>query len=175
MLSDSALHDSEAGEEAVRSVKPLVLVAALALAGGVILAVAPAEETPAEQQPTIQVRAMTLEEMHRLPKATGEELYTLFCAACHGLDGTGDPVARRALNTPLPDITQLRAKGEQGEYPRLHVAYVLRHPVSEGHLTDEQLATMPNWGQVLTRAGCDRVLETSIVQRLVDHVEALQK
>ena len=158
----------------MRYAKRLVLVVALGLFGGVMLAVAAAEKAPAGTGPAIQVRAMTVEELNRLPKATGEQLYAQFCAACHGLDGTGDPAARQALKT-LPDITQLNARAQSGEFPRLHVAYVLRHPVAEGHLTEEQVATMPNWGQVLERSGCDRVLEASVVQRLVDYVETLQK
>jgi mono/diheme cytochrome c family protein len=159
----------------MKYLKPLVVTAALGLFGGVLLAVAGSEETAAEPRPTIQTRAMTPEELSSLPKATGEQLYGLLCAACHGVDGTGSPAARQALKTPLPDLTQLRASAESGEYPRLHVAYVLRHPVSEGHLTEEQVATMPNWGQVLARSGCDRVLEAAVVQRLVDYLETLQK
>ena len=39
--------------------------------------------------------------------ASGPEMYTSYCAVCHGLDGKGNGPAAEALKVPPPDLTAL--------------------------------------------------------------------
>lgn len=50
---------------------------------------------------------------------TGRQLYTDFCAVCHGADGTGGGVMAEVLTVPPTDLTRLAA---DGTFPTLRVA-----------------------------------------------------
>jgi mono/diheme cytochrome c family protein len=79
--------------------------------------------------------------------ASGQEMYNHYCAVCHGKDGKGDGPAASALKDPVTDITTL-AKRNQGEFPSLRVASVLRGQATIGaHGTAE----MPIWGPLFWR------------------------
>jgi mono/diheme cytochrome c family protein len=51
---------------------------------------------------------------------SGQQMYTAYCAVCHGLGGTGNGPAAEALKVPPPDLTTL-AKKNGGQYPSDHV------------------------------------------------------
>ena len=52
----------------------------------------------------------------------GERLYTRYCTACHGPQGTGDGPMVRVLTVDPPDLTQLAAKNG-GTFPRRRVVW----------------------------------------------------
>ena len=60
----------------------------------------------------------------------GERLYTRYCTACHGADGTGDGPMGRVLTLDPPDLTQLAARNG-GTFPRRRVIWRIdgRDPV----------------------------------------------
>lgn len=74
--------------------------------------------------------------------ASGKEMYTEYCAACHGADGKGTGPAVAALKAPPPDLTTL-AKRHDGKYPSEHVANILKFGTEvPAHGTSD----MPTWG-----------------------------
>src|SRR5579862_5147572 len=57
--------------------------------------------------------------------ASGQEMFTAYCAACHGKDAKGTGPAADALKVPATDLTTLAAKNG-GKYPSMKVSSVIR-------------------------------------------------
>lgn len=74
----------------------------------------------------------------------GKQMYTSYCAPCHGVDGRGHGPAAGALKTPPTDLTTL-AKANHGKYPDTHIVSVVRFGVEE-HAHGS--AQMPVWGPI---------------------------
>ncbi len=55
----------------------------------------------------------------------GAELYNEYCATCHGASAKGDGPMTDLLTTEVPDLTQLAANTEDGEYPMLNVIHII--------------------------------------------------
>jgi mono/diheme cytochrome c family protein len=79
--------------------------------------------------------------------ASGQEMYNHYCAVCHGKDGKGNGPAASALKDPVTDLTTL-AKRNQGEFPALRVAAVLR---GQAQIGAHGTAEMPIWGPLFWR------------------------
>ena len=45
--------------------------------------------------------------------ATGRELFSAYCASCHGIDGKGHGARAGALKTPPPDLTTLAIRNDR--------------------------------------------------------------
>ncbi len=76
--------------------------------------------------------------------ASGEQMFTSYCASCHGKDAKGNGPAASALNKAPADLTRL-AKKNGDKYPDMKVMAVLRGEASvAAHGTQE----MPVWGPV---------------------------
>jgi mono/diheme cytochrome c family protein len=76
--------------------------------------------------------------------ASGQEMYTNYCAVCHGTDGKGGGPAASALKVVPTDLTGLAGKNN-GKYPALHVSTVLR---GDAELAAHGNKDMPVWGPV---------------------------
>ena len=103
--------------------------------------------------------------------ASGQEMYTNYCAVCHGKDGKGGGPAADALKTPPTDLTTL-AKKNGGKYPALHVTSVIR---GEGDLPAHGSKDMPVWGPLFWHLSQGH--EGEVQQRVsnLDHyIESLQ-
>src|SRR6266536_3907440 len=57
--------------------------------------------------------------------ASGKEMFTSYCASCHGKDAKGDGPAAAALKQKPANLTQL-AKNNGGKFPTDKVTSVLR-------------------------------------------------
>lgn len=116
-------------------------------------------------------------EVGRAPVTDGRQLYASYCASCHGMDGKGAGPVADSLKTTPSDLTQL-SRNNNGKYPALHVAGVLRSGVSTpAHGT----ATMPVWGPVFanidrtshpTRSASDKLLRISNLNRYIEGIQA---
>ena len=72
------------------------------------------------------------------------EMYTAYCAVCHGVDGKGNGPAAEALKVRPSDLTAL-AKKNGGKYPSDHVTTAIRGDLRlAAHGTKE----MPVWGDL---------------------------
>ncbi|MGB0046413.1 MAG: c-type cytochrome, partial [Terriglobales bacterium] len=57
--------------------------------------------------------------------ASGKEMYTAYCAVCHGTNGKGGGPAATALKVPPTDLALL-SKNNGGKYPALKVEASIR-------------------------------------------------
>src|SRR5271167_2655862 len=76
--------------------------------------------------------------------ASGKEMYTTYCAVCHGTDGKGGGPAASALKIPPTDLTTL-SKNNGGKYPALKVTSAIRN---ESDLPAHGSKEMPVWGSL---------------------------
>jgi len=103
--------------------------------------------------------------------ASGEEMYTSYCAVCHGKDGKGAGPAASALKVPPTDLTKLAANNG-GKYPGLHVTSVIR---GEADLPAHGTKDMPVWGPLFWRMSQGH--EAEVQQRIANlnsYIESLQ-
>jgi len=103
--------------------------------------------------------------------ASGAEMYTNYCAVCHGKDGKGNGPATPALKSPPTDLTTLAQKNG-GKYPGLHVTSVIR---GEGDLPAHGSKDMPVWGPLFWRMSQGH--EAEVQQRIANlnqYIESLQ-
>lgn len=102
-------------------------------------------------------------EMKRTSPASGKEMYTEYCAACHGADAKGTGPAVAALKTPPPDLTTLARRSEDLKYPSDRVATILRHGTEvAAHGTTD----MPIWGPLFR--SLDPLHDTAVQQRIAN-------
>jgi mono/diheme cytochrome c family protein len=99
----------------------------------------------------------------------GDVLYRRYCAACHGVGGTGDGPAADALRTRPTDLTRL----ERDERELMAIIDGRRPVRAHGS------AAMPVWGEVFEQSsiGEPHARRTALlrVQILARHVETLRK
>ena len=101
----------------------------------------------------------------------GKQMYTSYCAPCHGVDGRGHGPAASALKAQPTDLTGL-AKANHGKYPDTHVVSVMRFG---SELPAHGSADMPVWGPILGKMNKvnpqEKDLRTSNLSR---YLETLQ-
>src|ERR1700686_5503091 len=74
--------------------------------------------------------------------ASGKEMFTTYCAVCHGTDRKGGGPAASALKVPPADLTVL-SKNNGGKFPALKVTSDIR---GESDLPAHGSKEMPVWG-----------------------------
>jgi len=99
--------------------------------------------------------------MKQTSPASGKEMYTQYCAACHGTDGKGGGPAAVALKTPPADLTTLAKRAEGGKYPSDRVATILRTGTG---VAAHGSAEMPMWGPLFR--SMDAGHEDTVQQRI---------
>src|ERR1700733_487206 len=73
---------------------------------------------------------------------SGKEMYTSYCAVCHGTDGKGGGPAAAALKTPPADLALL-SKSHAGKFPAMMVSSTIR---GTSDLPAHGSKEMPVWG-----------------------------
>jgi mono/diheme cytochrome c family protein len=77
--------------------------------------------------------------------ASGEQMYTTYCAVCHGAKAIGNGPASPAMKIPPADLTTLSQKNG-GVFPGNHISTVLMFGIQNpAHGTSQ----MPIWGDLM--------------------------
>jgi len=102
----------------------------------------------------------------------GKQMYTSYCAPCHGTDGRGSGPAASALRTQPTDLTML-AKNNRGKFPDTHVIVVLQF----GSETPAHgSATMPVWGPILGNMNRTNFQDKQLrISNLTHYLEKIQE
>ena len=103
-------------------------------------------------------------------QVSGAELFSSYCATCHGADAKGNGPMASQLKSKVPDLTQISARNA-GKFPSDRVQKSITGEPSAAHGTRE----MPVWGPVFSESGSDPELGKARVQALTQYIAKLQK
>jgi len=104
------------------------------------------------------------------PADSGKEMFSAYCASCHGLDGKGNGPAAAALKAEPADLTQL-AKKNGGKFPALAVISAIKDGTPSAHGSKD----MPVWGPILQSVSPNGgTLVELRLTNLTDYVASLQ-
>ncbi len=103
---------------------------------------------------------------------SGKEMFTSYCASCHGKDAKGNGPAAGALKQAPADLTSL-AKRHGGKYPADEVTSVLRGQATLMAHGDQE---MPVWGPVFWKMSQGHEEQVQMrIANLNKYVESLQE
>jgi mono/diheme cytochrome c family protein len=146
------------------SIKKLILIVPALIAFN--CAAVAQDQTQDQTKTTIQHVAIK-----PMSPVSGKEMYTSYCAVCHGTDGKGGGPAASALKTPPADLTML-SKNNGGKFPSLKVASTVR---GTSDLPAHGSKEMPVWGPLFRSISGGH--ESEVQQRvanLTQYIETLQ-
>jgi mono/diheme cytochrome c family protein len=122
----------------------------------------------AEDQPEKTIKHVPIKSTSPV---SGKDMYTAYCAVCHGTDGKGGGPAASALKVPPTDLTLL-SKNNAGKYPSLKVSSFIR---GESTTPAHGSKDMPVWGTLFWSMSSGH--EGEVQQRvtnLTHYIESLQ-
>lgn len=103
--------------------------------------------------------------------ASGVEMYSAYCAVCHGTDGRGNGPATPALKTAPTDLTLL-SRRNGGKYPDFKVSNIIK---GDGSIPAHGSREMPMWGNVFRELNRDEAKVTLRVHNLTEYIGSLQQ
>jgi len=105
--------------------------------------------------------------------ADGKEMFTTYCAVCHGQDAKGDGPAAAALKKTPANLTTLTARNN-GKFPELKVYQTIHGDVD---MPSHGSRDMPMWGTLFgslnANASTSGVVQLRI-SNLTEYVKSLQ-
>lgn len=114
-----------------------------------------------------QSNKVTLE-VGRTASNSGQQMYTSYCAPCHGTDGRGNGPMASSLRTRPTDLTQL-SRMNNGKFPDTHIVSILQFG------SVHQTTSMPQWGPILAKMNVtnpqDRLLRISNLSRYLSAIQ----
>jgi len=104
--------------------------------------------------------------------SSGTEMYSTYCAACHGKDGRGGGPVAAALKVRPSDLTIL-ARQNGGKFPSLQVARAIS---GEAGISAHGSKEMPVWGPVFMSMSHQHESIVNLrVANLTDYIKSLQQ
>jgi mono/diheme cytochrome c family protein len=126
----------------------------------------------AQEQPQDQNKAVIQHvPISATSPASGKQMFTAYCAVCHGTEGNGNGPAASALKTAPSDLTQL-TKENGGKFPAMKVSSVIR---GTADLPAHGSKDMPVWGELFWSMSHGQ--ESQVQQRvsnLTHYIESIQ-
>lgn len=103
---------------------------------------------------------------------SGADMYRVYCASCHGVDGKGGGPAAPAFCHAPPDLT-LIAKRNHGQFPAFRMTHIIDgEEAIEAHGSRE----MPVWGDFFRdNASRDEALLKLREHNLTEYIRSIQK
>lgn len=125
-----------------------------------------ASVTLADQTDRIKIAA------GRTAANNGQQMYTSYCAPCHGIDGKGRGPVGPAMSRQPSDLTQLMRKNH-GKYPDTHVVAILEFGTE---VSAHGSATMPVWGPILGNMNRANLQDKQLrISNLARYLETIQE
>jgi mono/diheme cytochrome c family protein len=104
--------------------------------------------------------------------SSGKQMYSSYCAPCHGVDGRGQGPVAPALRAQPTDLTVL-SRLNHGKFPDAHVVSVLQNG---SEIPSHGSVEMPVWGPILAKMNManpqDRMLRISNLSRYLESLQA---
>lgn len=103
---------------------------------------------------------------------SGRELYTVYCASCHGADAKGDGPVAPSLKARVPDLTVL-SKTHGGKFPLLRVEQAIdgEEGIPAVHGTRE----MPVYYQLFEGIRRDTPFVAQRIDLLTGYIQSVQQ
>jgi mono/diheme cytochrome c family protein len=103
---------------------------------------------------------------------SGRQMFTSYCAPCHGVDGRGHGPAATALRTAPADLTGLSRKNH-GSFPDTHIVAVLQFGTE---IPSHGSPQMPVWGPILSRMNMSNVSDKELrISNLSNYIQSIQQ
>jgi mono/diheme cytochrome c family protein len=102
---------------------------------------------------------------------SGQELYHVYCATCHGADGHGAGPAAAAMKAAMPDLTLL-TKNSGGKFPLMKVSQVIQGDVV---VISHGSREMPIYGDMFRDIKRDETFVKQRVSLLTGYIQSIQK
>ena len=106
----------------------------------------------------------------RTSPSSGKDMFTTYCAVCHGPDARGGGPAVAALKMPPPDLTTM-TKRNGGKFPELRVFNTINGDLN---MPAHGSKDMPVWGDVFRSMEKDTAAQQMRVSNLTKYIESLQ-
>jgi len=111
------------------------------------------------------------EQVSRTSPAEGKEMFTHYCASCHGKEGKGNGPAASALKKAPADLTTLASRNG-GKFPDTRVYNFIE---GSDELASHGSREMPIWGQVFrSMSPADAAAVHQRVSNLTEYLKTLQ-
>ena len=126
------------------------------------------------QQPTPETKIKPVPIQPTSP-ASGEQMYSTYCAVCHGTKATGNGPAAPAMKIPPPDLTMLSQKNG-GVFPADHVSTVLKFGVENpAHGTSQMPICGDLMGTLHSSSSDNATVVHQRIVNLTNYLKQIQK
>jgi mono/diheme cytochrome c family protein len=126
----------------------------------------------AAQQPEPRIQNIPIKQTSA---ANGRQMFSTYCAVCHGADAKGTGPAAKSMKVAPADLTQLSAKNG-GVFPANHVSTVLDFGIEN---PAHGSAQMPIWGDLFRTlspvAEDSQPLVHQRISNITDYLKTLQQ
>jgi mono/diheme cytochrome c family protein len=153
------------------SLKKLVLMFTALIVCACAFTIAAISQTTPDQSKSQPDKVIKHVPVRVTSPVSGKDMYTAYCAVCHGTDGKGGGPAASALRVPPTDLSML-GKNNGGKYPALRVESSIR---GEASVAAHGSKEMPVWGTLFWNMSSGH--EGEVQQRvanLTKYIESLQ-
>jgi mono/diheme cytochrome c family protein len=109
--------------------------------------------------------------VNKTTASDGKQMFTNYCAPCHGVDGKGHGPVAAALKKQPDDLTGLTKKNN-GKFPDAHIVTVLKFGAD---IPSHGSSEMPVWGPILGKMNKTNVQDKELrISNLSRYLESIQ-